>query len=59
MRRAGWQGAGWSLSAAAVARGAQHYMVATARGMTDFQVSGLTDAANQSQGYLVLAQKHP
>lgn len=57
LQRAGWQGAGWSLSADAVAQGAQHYLVATAGGMTDFQVSGLIDAENHPQGYLVLAQK--
>jgi hypothetical protein len=40
-----------------VAQGAQHYLVGTACGMTDFQVSGLIDAENHPQGYLVLAQK--
>ncbi|MHB1123588.1 MAG: CBS domain-containing protein [Ramlibacter sp.] len=57
LRGAGWQDVYHLLNAAAVARGAQHYLAEIACGRTDFQVSRLIDGQNVPRGYLVLAQK--
>lgn len=57
LKQIGWQNADVFLGKEVLAEGAQHYAVTISGGTIDLRVSLLLDAHNQTQGYLVLAQK--
>ena len=57
LKRAGWGGSEAAFAEAATAQSARHYIVPTARGKTDLQVSVLIDDQQRAQGYLVLGQR--
>lgn len=57
LKRIGWRDADVFLGSEVLAEGTQHYAVAIGGGTIDLRVSLLLDTHDDTQGYLVLAQK--